>query len=230
VVLNNYCNQDKSATPFALPANTVTQFISDLPAYSDLAPCAESGLYYAVGTLTYEKCPPAAPNLASCACLKNQNSLLVSEYINTQIQDACGSTMSEDIASGQAVFSGYCGLNNGTSDFPTQSQLPGSLTYYISDMAEYSSLAPCAQSAVYYQAMYSMTNTYCPSQPGALASCACAKGGMSALVNSGLTKGVTDSCDSTASADITSALAVFDFYCSAAKGLATPTGITTSGT
>lgn len=53
---------------------------------------------------------------------------------------------------------------------------------------------------------------------------------MPGLVSAVITSGVRDSCDKTASADISSALSVWDIYCSAAKGLVTPSGVTESGT
>lgn len=52
---------------------------------------------------------------------------------------------------------------------------------------------------------------------------------MSASVSSTLTSDVKYYCDSTASADISSALAVFDFYCSAVNGLVEAAGVTESG-
>lgn len=141
-LLKNYCTQSPNANPFPPITNGVSQYITDLPAYSDLGPCASNALGYIVGSMTYNKCPGAASALVSCACLKNQNSLLISGDINKSVFSSCGTTHSQDVASAHAVFAGYCGLNNGTSNFPTPSALAGSMTYYITDMAEYSSLAP----------------------------------------------------------------------------------------
>lgn len=141
-VLKNYCSQGPNANPFPAITNGITQYITDLPAYSDLGPCASNALSYIVGSMTYEKCPGAASALASCVCLKNQNSLLISGDINKSVFSSCGTTHSQDVASAHAVFAGYCGLNNGTSNFPTPTPLAGAMTYYITDMAEYSSLAP----------------------------------------------------------------------------------------
>jgi len=229
VVLSNYCNQAQTANPFPSPTNGVTEYITQIPAWSDLGPCAGSALEYLVQSLTYQQCPPGAPALVSCACLKDQNSLLVSEGINSQVTESCGTTHSEDVASAQAVFAGYCGLNNGTSVFPTPTQFPGSLTYYITDMQEYSSLAPCAMSAVYNQALYTLTYGDCPPNPGPLASCACAKDGNNGSISSAISSDVSGECGSTASADIASALSVFGFYCSAAMGQVKAQGITNSG-
>lgn len=87
----------------------------------------------------------------------------------------------------------------------------------------------CAKSAVYYQAQYSLTYSNCPNNPLALASCACAKDANSASVSTAIISDVRESCSTTASEDVTSALAVFGLYCSAANGAVTPKGITASG-
>jgi len=141
-ILKNYCTQSPNANPFPPITNGVSQYITDLPAYSDLGPCASNALRYVIGSMTYSKCPGAASALVSCACLKNQNSLLISGDINKSVFSSCGTTHSQDVASAHAVFAGYCGLNNGTSNFPTPTPLAGSISYYITDMVEYSSLAP----------------------------------------------------------------------------------------
>jgi hypothetical protein len=50
-VFSAYCNQDSTIT-FASPtASIVTQYPSDLPAYSNLAPCAQSGVSYALQSM-----------------------------------------------------------------------------------------------------------------------------------------------------------------------------------
>jgi hypothetical protein len=52
---------------------------------------------------------------------------------------------------------------------------------------------------------------------------------MTSPISSLITADVNYSCGSTATDDLSSALAVWDLYCSAAKGLTTPAGITESG-
>ncbi|KAI0378944.1 hypothetical protein F5Y04DRAFT_260694 [Hypomontagnella monticulosa] len=220
-----YCNQ-ASVTPFPTPSNPVSQYITDFPAWQDLAPCAASGLSYIVQSMTYDLCPAEPSLLATCVCNKNQNSLRASQGINTSVKYSC-SSHTADIESAQAVFAGYCGLVKGTSSFPTTSNPPGEMTYYITALPEYSALAPCAQSAVSY-AVLSQTYDLCPDGPMALASCACLKSGMPGLVSSIVSSDVKYSCDSTATEDVSSAMQVFDLYCSAAKALATPAGITES--
>ncbi|KAF3054943.1 hypothetical protein GL218_07345 [Daldinia childiae] len=224
-VFNAYCNQ-ASITPFPTPSNPVTQYITDFAAWQDLAPCAASGLSYIVQSMTYDLCPAEPSLLATCVCNKNQNSLLASQGINKSVKASCSSHV-EDIDSAQAVFSGYCGLIKGTSSFPTTSDPPGDMTYHITALPEYSSLAPCAQSALSYGVL-SQTYDLCPDGPKALASCACLKSSMSGFMSNAITSDVKYSCDSTATEDVSSALLVFDLYCSAAKGLTTPAGVTES--
>jgi hypothetical protein len=48
-------------------------------------------------------------------------------------------------------------------------------------------------------------------------------------ISSYLVSQIKYACGSTASSDVTSGLAVFDYYCSAGKGLVTPAGVTNSG-
>lgn len=225
-VFDVYCGGSTPAT--ATDAVTVTQYITDIPAFSDLAPCAESALGNAVQGLTWSLCPGDASALASCACLKNQNSLYVSKSINDGVLGDCGTTHSADVASAEAVFAGYCGLNNGTSSFPTPTPLSGSLDYYITDLPNFSSLAPCAQSAVEDQ-VQGCTWSICPAAASMLVSCVCAKDQNSQYVTSGIMGDVKGKCGTTDTADISSALAVFDYYCSAGRGSATPKGVTVTG-
>ena len=123
------------------------------------------------------------------------------------------------------------------------------MTYYITALTQYSALAPCASYAVsevldyvshlsitvevdvgdLTKALIQQSYNYCPGGVEALASCACIKESISGSISSSITASVKWSCDSTATADISSALAVFDFYCSAAKGLVEAAGVTESG-
>ncbi|KAF8859355.1 hypothetical protein BDZ45DRAFT_742392 [Acephala macrosclerotiorum] len=222
VVLGAYCNQGAAITTAPPGPNAVTQYITDLSAFSDLAPCASGGLQYLIMGMTNSICPTGGPSaLASCVCSKNQNSLAASESINSEIKFTCGSTHTEDITSAQAVLAGYCGLANGTTSFPTPSYLPGDVTYYITNLPQYQALASCAQQAV--QTVQVQTYSDCPSNPQALVSCLCVKDSNSAMMTSKISGGASLYCGSTASANMASALSVFDFYCSVGKGLASVT-------
>ncbi|CAJ2504974.1 Uu.00g123680.m01.CDS01 [Anthostomella pinea] len=241
-VFEAYCDQD-AITPFPTPSIAVTQYITDLSAWQELAPCAASGVSEAVHKFDFDLTPPGTQRsdpqaktldlcpgdpslLATCACDKDQNSLRASQVINTSVKYSCLSHTA-DVESAQAVFAGYCGLVGGTTSFPETTDPPGDMTYYITALPEYASLAPCAQSAVSYGVL-SQTYDLCPGGPKALASCVCLRDDMSDFVSSVITSDVKYSCESTASEDITSALDVFGLYCSAAKGVATPAGVTES--
>jgi len=125
-VLSAYCHQ--TALPvFPKPSILVSQYITDIPEMSDLAKCAASQISYAVMGLTYTQCPPEPTALASCACQKQQNSLVVSQIINLSVKSACESHTA-DVSSAQAFFAAYCAMNSGTTSFPRASNPPGDST------------------------------------------------------------------------------------------------------
>jgi len=126
------------------------------------------------------------------------------------------------------VFTTNIYIGNGTTSFPSPGSIPGTITYYITDLPTYNSLAPCAASAV-SEVVLGLTETYCPSAPNALASCACFKNQNSAAISSAVVSYVEYECSSTASADVTSAVEVFNFYCEAAAGKVVATGVSVSG-
>lgn len=73
---------------------------------------------------TYDLCPVDATALATCACQKNQNSLKISQIINTSVKYSC-SSHTADISSAQAMFAAYCDLLDGSTKFPTPTAPPG---------------------------------------------------------------------------------------------------------
>lgn len=227
-MFNQYCSPGAPVTTKAANPNALAVYITDLPAFSYLAPCAQSAVSYAVQSMTYALCPEGPSELNSCVCTKNQNSFVASSSLVSAVQYTCGSTHSADISSAQAVLAGYCKLGSGVTSFPLPSNAVGKMTYYITDMPIYSSLAPCAQDAV-HDALTTLTYSLCPAEAGPLASCACIKDSNSLQVSKILTDSVKYECSETAAEDIASAMAVYNAYCSAAKGLTTPTGITASG-
>ena len=223
--LDQYCDQSGTIL-FPEPAHPVSMYITDLPPFYDLAPCAASALSYVVMRMTNEECPEQATLMAPCVCSRNQNSLRASQIINTSVKFSRDSH-SADITSAQVLLSAYCALNDGTTIMPTTELPPGDMTYFITALPRYSSLAPCAQTAVSgvlsYAAVY-----HCPAGPQALASCACLKESMSTSITSSLTSGVKYYCDKTALEDISSVLGLFDYYCSAARSEVVAAGITES--
>jgi hypothetical protein len=121
-------------------------------------------------------------------------------------------------------------MEAGTTVFPNPSRLPGDVTYYITDLPQYSSLATCAQYAVSYPVMsIGDLDGDCPSEALGLVSCACVKDQNSQALTSAIISNAKEECGSTASAAVASALGVFAYYCSAGKGLVTPSGVTASG-
>ncbi|KAK3401953.1 hypothetical protein B0T20DRAFT_127111 [Sordaria brevicollis] len=224
-VLSAYCSQDK-LPDFPQPSISVTQYITDVPEVAALAPCARSALGYAVKSMGRERCPTDLAAYATCACKKNQNSLLASQLINSSVKYYC-KEHTADVTSAQGMFSAWCKMNDGTSAFPKPSNPPGDMTYYVKDLPQYSSLAKCAASAVSY-AVHGQTRELCPDGPQALASCVCLKDQMIGLVTSSITASVKYSCGSTATDDISSAMAVLDIYCSAANNKLQANGVTAS--
>jgi hypothetical protein len=79
------------------------QYVTDMPAYEALAPCAQSALLYNVQSQTYDACPEAVSELQSCVCTKNNNYVSISSRISASVSYSCGSTASEDQASAQSV-------------------------------------------------------------------------------------------------------------------------------
>jgi hypothetical protein len=90
----------------------LTVYITELPAYSSLTPCAANRVSWNVDLLTQSLCPSAAAALASCACFDNQNSYSLSKVIGSEILSpgACGSAATHEQRSGLAVFASYCSL------------------------------------------------------------------------------------------------------------------------
>ncbi|KDN59750.1 hypothetical protein CSUB01_12234, partial [Colletotrichum sublineola] len=212
-VLSQYCNPDATVA-FATPtANVVTKYATDIAEFTNMAPCAQSGVSYALSSMT-SLCPEPASLMAPCICTRNDNSARVSRSVASLVRYSCSNAA--DVTSGLAFYDAYCAMNRGTTAFPQPSPPPGDMTYYMTALTQYSALAPCAQSGM-SNAMYSLTRYQCPEGPKALASCMCLKDGVTNLVTSTMTSDVKYYCSSTASEDVSSALAVLDFYCKAAR-------------
>lgn len=98
----------------------MTYYITDLPQYSSLAPCAASGLSYAVQSVrtplsyrwrlpltlpqqTWYLCPSGPQALASCVCLKDGMTNEVLKVITSSVKYECSSTALEDVSSAVAV-------------------------------------------------------------------------------------------------------------------------------
>ncbi|KND86297.1 hypothetical protein TOPH_09070, partial [Tolypocladium ophioglossoides CBS 100239] len=213
-IMDKYCDQAATITFSTPTANIVNAYITDLPQMSYLPGCAQSAISYAVMGAMSSYCPEDASLFAPCVC-NAAKARSVSTTLSKSVRYSCSN--GEDVTAANAFFDEYCAMNNGTTSFAAPARPPGDMTYHITALPQFTSLRACAQSGVSY-AVLAQTNSLCGSSgPQALASCACLKSGMLSRVSSTLTSNVKFYCESTATADITSALAVLDFYCSAAE-------------
>jgi len=87
-----------------LSLRVVSYYITDLPQFTSLAPCARSGLSYGVFANTYSLCPEGPQALASCACLKEGMSVYASSEITSSVRYYCSSNVA-DVTSALAVRS-----------------------------------------------------------------------------------------------------------------------------
>jgi hypothetical protein len=226
------------ATSTAPPPTTITTshlsatpvaYLTNIPAVATLAPCASTGFAYAVNSITSD-CPPlAGPTAqASCACLKDQNSAAVSKYIVSRVAFECSSTATEDINSAVAVFSDYC--RNGAIGAAASSFQPVITSIGPMSAIQYlASLAPCASTA--FTIAVDRVTSVCDAGavPTAFANCACANATNSASLSDHIVERVEYYCSSTATADITSALAIFSSFCVLAGGASGPVTAATTG-
>lgn len=80
-------------------------YVTDLPIFTSLAPCAQYAVSYEVLGLTESACPKAVTALESCACSQDKNSASVASAIASGVLENCDTTATEDVASASAVFS-----------------------------------------------------------------------------------------------------------------------------
>ncbi|KAH7323039.1 hypothetical protein B0I35DRAFT_349956 [Stachybotrys elegans] len=216
MVFDKYCNPDRVVT-FATPAgDPVDIYITDLPETERLAPCARVVLGWAVQDAPSSYCPRDASLFAPCACERTDIVEMVTSSLASLAQSSCSNR--EDVTSALDFYSAYCNLINGTSSFPPAPRPSGDMTYHITDLPDFKSLRDCAQTGV-SSAISIQTYDFCGSDSQAMASCICLKSGMSRRVSTYLTSYVKDACSNTATADLSSAVDVFRYYCSAASGL-----------
>ncbi|KAJ6438773.1 putative Vacuolar protein 8 [Purpureocillium lavendulum] len=199
-VMDQYCNPAKTIT-FATPTtNQVNAFITELAEISYLPQCAQSAISYAVMGNNRERCPQDASLFASCVC-KGSKVTDIDKSLSESARSSC--TNNEDMTAAVGFFSEYCAMNNGTTSFAKPPRPPGDMTYHITGLPQFKSLNKCAQQGV---------------------SSAIFASGMRGKVSSTLTSDVKIYCSRTATDDVTSAMAVFDFYCSAADNKVVATG------
>ncbi|KAI9150241.1 hypothetical protein HJFPF1_09998 [Paramyrothecium foliicola] len=215
LMLKQYCSQDATIT-FSEPEHKVNAYITELSEIATLPFCAQSALSYAVANgVGWYKCPEDASLYAPCVCGKGGVAAEVTSSLSSVARTTCSNA--EDASYALDFFAGYCGMNDGTTSFPTLKNPPGDMTYHITGLPQFKSLRGCAQLAL-SSAVLIQTHFYCASAPQALASCVCLKSGVFDRVSSTMTDEVKYECDSTATADVASAIEVLDYYCSAADG------------
>jgi hypothetical protein len=129
-------------------------YVTDLPIFTSLAPCAQYAVSNQVQGLTDSSCPQAVTALASCACSQDDNSASVVSGISTDVFQNCDATDTEDIASASAVFNrqaatfffyefsqlifnSYC---NQANPGPAVTPAPTLVSQYVTDLSAYSNL------------------------------------------------------------------------------------------
>ncbi|MCJ1310813.1 hypothetical protein MMC25_004480 [Agyrium rufum] len=117
----------------ALPrAISQITYYSDVPQYTELAPCARSGLNNGFYDIASGDCgnPTAPASLASCACYKDGNSNAIQKSVSFIIlsEGYCASTDFDDVASASAVFSIYCAAYTAVAPAPTSASSTTSIT------------------------------------------------------------------------------------------------------
>ncbi|KAF5012052.1 hypothetical protein FDECE_1873 [Fusarium decemcellulare] len=219
-MMQKYCNQESKITFFSPTTNIVEAYITDLPELAYLPPCAQAGLSYAVVGVAASRCPEAAELNAPCVCNKKDVVHDITETLKSSVKYSCSNN--QDVTSAQNFYSEFCAMNDGTTSFATPKGPPGDMSYYITALPQYRSLNKCAQSGI-ASAVLEQSSWLCGDGPQELASCVCIKSGMSKVISSSLTEMVKDYCDSTNIANVTSAIDVFRYYCSAAESLVVAT-------
>lgn len=93
---------------------------------------------------------------------------------------------------------------------------------YITELEIFSSLAPCAKSALYYN-VQRQSGSKCPEDATALQGCICTKNNNIADVKTGLSSSIAYSCGSMATDDHSSVGTVLSAYCNQETKLTFPT-------
>ena len=162
--------------------------------------------------------PRDPAHLAKYICENTESS----SYIGSQLRSGqyCFHN-SEGPAPAADLFDAYCAMNTGVTSLPTQSPIPGDMSYFITDLFQYKSLDECARSAIDEAVMF-QTFQFCPNNgPQALASCMCFKEPMTENASWRITRAAGELCLSNSVGSIAAAVSVFDYYCSAARAQVT---------
>ncbi|RGP79655.1 hypothetical protein FLONG3_2209 [Fusarium longipes] len=219
-IMQKYCNQDKHITFSSPTTNIVDAYITDLPELAYLPSCAQSALSYAVIGVGSDRCPEAAELNAPCVCNKKDVVLDINSTLKSAVKRSCSNDAV--VTSAQNFYSQFCLMNQGKTSFASPKSPPGDMSYYITALPQFKSLDKCARKGV-STALMGQSSWLCGDGPQELASCVCIQPGMYKIISSSLTEEVKDSCDGTYAGNVTSAIEVFRYYCSAAKSLVVAT-------
>lgn len=113
-----YCNMVNGTTDLPVPTNPpgdMSYYITALPEYSALAPCAMRAVSGIVGRQSSSRCPAGPQALASCICIKASIFETVSGELTSAVKNSCDSTALEDVTSAIGVLNYYCDAARGES-------------------------------------------------------------------------------------------------------------------
>ncbi|CAI4217718.1 unnamed protein product [Parascedosporium putredinis] len=112
-----YCAMTAGTTSFPAPsspqATVLTYYISALPEYKSLIPCAQSGVDDALAIHSADFCPPGPQAFGSCVCLKTGMSSRATSRMSSSVRWNCDSTARDDVLSAVSVFEYYCSAVRG---------------------------------------------------------------------------------------------------------------------
>ncbi|KAF4435306.1 hypothetical protein F53441_13539 [Fusarium austroafricanum] len=211
-LMQKYCNQEEHVTFFSPTKNIVEAYVTDLPELSYLPPCAQSGLSYAMIGVGSSRCPEAAELNAPCVCNKKDVVRDITSTLRSAVKYSCSNN--GDVTSAEHFYNEFCLMNDGTTSFAPPKGPPGDSEY---------ELTPCWK----YPNVWAPVSYYITALPHFRSLNKCAQSGIATVVmeiiSSSLTDRVKDYCDSTHIGNVTSAIDVFRYYCSAAESLVVAT-------
>ncbi|TQV94392.1 hypothetical protein V2A60_002578 [Cordyceps javanica] len=106
-----FCAMNQGTTSFGPmpgPPGDMTYYITALPQFSSLRPCAQSGIIQAVMSQSSYLCAPGPQALASCVCLKPGILGKASQSLTGSVKYNCDNTALADVSSAADVLDYYC--------------------------------------------------------------------------------------------------------------------------
>jgi hypothetical protein len=191
------------------------EFVTDLDAYSLLAPCAADAISSIVAEQTqYNTCDGGVTELQSCICSNTALAKNVTSSIEDKVKSSCGGNGdSDDQMSASRVIAKYCDPKLKV-EFPTPTT--NIVNAYITDIGAIENLPPCASSAL-ESAVMTMPESRCPTGAVSLyAPCVCSKDVVVEDISFYISLSVGEKCSN--DADVTSAFKLYTNYCNMNKG------------